>query len=111
MGVNMGVLLAVLIHLWGVFARRPGCEPVATGPTAAARQMSRPSASRRSRFAMLWCQPSPGPADPASASRSLLRTRITSQAVARARTAIAAAGMKAVEMPWASTSCPHGAGS
>ena len=28
-----------------------------------------------------------------------------------AGTAIAAAGMKAVEMPWASTSCPHGAGS
>ncbi|BCL23447.1 hypothetical protein GCM10017668_52900 [Streptomyces tuirus] len=56
-------------------------------------------------------RPSPGPAEPESASRSLLRTRITNQAVARARTAIAAAGMNAVEMPWANTSCPQGAGS
>lgn len=28
----MGVLLAVLIHWWGVFARRPGSEPVAHRP-------------------------------------------------------------------------------
>ncbi|CAM5233370.1 hypothetical protein SALBM311S_02206 [Streptomyces alboniger] len=46
----------------------------------------------------------------ARASRSLLRTLITNQAVTRASTAIAAAAMKPVEMPWASTSWPQGAG-
>ena len=38
----------------------------------------------------------PGPAEPDRASRSLLRTRMTNHAVARASTAIATAGMKAV---------------
>ncbi len=50
------------------------------------------------------CQPIPGPAAPASASRSLLLTLITSKAVRKASPAIAAAGTKATEMPCASTS-------
>lgn len=52
-------------------------------------------------------QPPAGPAAlavPESASRSLLRTRITSTAVARAIRAMTTAGMKAVDMPSASTS-------
>ncbi len=40
-----------------------------------------------------------------------MRTRITSAAVASPTTAIAAAGMNAEDMPCASTSWPHGAGS
>ncbi len=57
------------------------------------RRAARPRAGR----------PMPGPAVPERASRSFLRTLITSRAVRSPSTAMAAAGSKAAEIPCAST--------
>ncbi len=91
--------------------RRPGEGPAAVRRSGARSDVRLPSGTATPQAApagpLPGDQPPAGPAVlavPARASRSLLRTRMTNQAVARASTAIAAAGMKAVEMPWASTS-------